>query len=58
MRARAAKIEPLDGCAVLRPSNQRTESEKLIERLFAVVNVAAAQPVSLLEIQRRDHLLR
>ena len=56
MRARAAEIQSLEWCSILRPTNQRSERKELIERLLAVMNVAAAQSVSLFQIERRDHL--
>ena len=56
MRARAAEVKSLERRSILRPANQRPESEELIERLFAVVNVSAAETVCLFEIARRDHL--
>ncbi len=56
MRAGAAKVKSLERRSILRPADQRSESEKLIERLFAVMNVSAAETVSLFEIERRDHL--
>src|SRR6266542_1508046 len=56
MRSRATKIESLDWSSILRPSEDRTEGEKLIEGLFAVMNMATAQSVSLFQIERRDHL--
>ena len=56
MRARAAQVKSLEWRAILRPANQRTKSEKLIECLFAVVNVSTAQTIRLFEIDRRDHL--
>ena len=56
MRAGAAQVQSLKRSSILRPANQRTEREKLIERLFAVVNVSAAETVSLFEIERRDYL--
>src|SRR5690242_9511998 len=58
MRTGAAEIEALQRRAILRPTNQRAERKELIERLLAVMNVSAAQTVSLFEIQRRDYLLR
>ena len=51
MRAGAAKVKSLDWRPVLRPTNQRTKSEKLIECLFTVMNVSATQSVSLLPDQ-------
>src|ERR1044072_4461525 len=56
MRARAAEVKSLERRAILRETNQRTKSKKLIESLFAVVNVSTAETVLLLEIGRRDHL--
>src|SRR4051794_13308481 len=56
MRARAAQIESLERRAILRETNQWTKSKKLIESLFAVMNVSTAQTVLLFEIVRRDHL--
>src|SRR5215213_2403398 len=56
MRPRATKIKPLERRSILRPTNQWPKSKKLIDRLFAVVNVPAAQAVSLFEIERRDYL--
>src|SRR4029078_53077 len=56
MRACATQVKSLERCAVLRETNQRSKSKKLIESLFAVVNVSAAQTVLLFEIMRRDYL--
>src|SRR4030095_3943163 len=58
VRAGATKIKPFDWGAVLRPTDQRAKSQKLIERLFAMMNVAATHSVSPLKIQWRDHLPR
>src|SRR5262245_23026435 len=58
MCARATQVEPLEWSAILRPTNQRTKSEKLIQCLFAMVNVSTAETKLLLEIQWRDHLRR
>src|SRR5215813_15475146 len=56
MSARAAQVESLEWRAILRKTNQRTKSKKLIESLFAVMNVSTAQTVLLFEIAWRDHL--
>ena len=56
MCARAAEVESFERRSILRPANQRPEREELIDRLFAVVNVSAAETVRLFEIARRDHL--
>ena len=56
MRACAAEIESLDRSSILRPADDWAEGEKLIERLFAVMNVSAAQSVCLFQIKRRDDL--
>src|ERR1044071_10237715 len=56
MCARAAEVKSLERRAVLRKTNQRTKSKKLIESLFAVVNVSTAQTVLFFQIVRRDHL--
>src|SRR5687768_2399679 len=56
MRAGATKVQSFKRRAILRPSNQRPERKKLIDCLFAVMNMPAAEPVSLLEIERRDYL--
>src|SRR5258705_827779 len=56
MRAGATKIKPLDWSSILRPTDQGAKREKLIERLFAVMNMPATHSVSLFQIERCDHL--
>ena len=56
MRACAAEVKSFEWCAILRPADQRSKREKLIERLFTVVNVSAAESVGLFEIEWCDHL--
>src|SRR4029077_822039 len=58
MRAGSAKIKPPDRSPVLRPTDQRAKSKKLIERLLAVMNMPATHSVSLLQVERRNHLSR
>src|SRR6185369_4635248 len=57
MRAGAAKIKSLKRGSILRPADQRPEGKELLECLFAVMNVAATEPVLHFEIQRRDNFL-
>src|SRR5436309_8763827 len=56
MRARPAKVKPLDRRSVARPAKQRPHGEELVERELSVVDVPARERVSLLEVERRDHL--
>src|SRR4030095_10004678 len=57
MRAGAAQIQPADWRTILRAANHRSKREELIERHLAMMNVAAAESVRRLEIERRDHSL-
>ena len=52
----AAKVKAINWRSILGPTNQWSEREKLVQRLFAVVNVATAQAISLFEIERGYHL--
>ncbi len=56
MRAGAAQIQSFKRCAILRPADQRSKRKKLIERLFAVMDVSTAETVGLFEIERCDYL--
>src|SRR4029077_20262887 len=56
MGARAAKEEAADGRFVTRPIEDGAHGEKLIEREFAVENVAASETVGRFEILGRDDL--
>src|SRR5690348_18474733 len=57
MRARSAQIEVANRRAIARPIQQWTHGEKLIERQLAVKDVAAGEPVSVLQILGRDNLV-
>src|SRR6266851_4801264 len=56
MRAGAAKKKAADGGFVARPIENGAHSEKLIEREFAVKNVASSETVGRFEILGRDDL--
>src|SRR6266850_5330760 len=56
MRACATEVKSLDGSSILRPPNDRTKGKKLIERLFAVMNMPATESVGLLQIKWSDDL--
>ena len=56
MRGRSAHIKVLDGSAELRPTRHRPQEEELLQRKFALENVAFAKPELALQIERRDHL--
>src|SRR3954467_3036433 len=56
MGAGPAKIEAVDRRRVIGPAEGRAHGEELIERQFAMINVAAAEAVDLLEVERRDDL--
>ena len=57
MRTVAAKIKLLNGSLVARPIQQRSHREELVEREFAVKNMAAGKSVSIFEVFRRDDLV-
>jgi hypothetical protein len=52
----ATKVKSIKWRSILGPTNQWSEREKLVQRLFAVVDVSTAQPISLFEIERGYHL--
>jgi len=56
MGARAAEEKAADGRFVARPIKNRAHGEELIEREFAVENVAAREAVGSFQIKRRDDL--
>src|SRR5205085_11868045 len=58
MRPRAAQVESFQWRSILRPTDQRPESEELIQTLLAVMHMSASETVLTFEIQRRDHLSR
>src|SRR5947208_8938234 len=51
-----AKVKSLARRSVARPAEQRPHGEELVERRLPVVDVPARERVSLLEVERRDHL--
>ena len=53
----AAHIEVADGSAVARPPGDRAEEEELLEREFALKDVALAEARGALDIERREELL-
>src|SRR5207249_4930689 len=57
MRTVAARIKLLNGSLVARPIQQRSHREELVEREFAVKNMAAGKSVSIFEVFRRDDLV-
>src|SRR5438093_13170093 len=54
--AGAAKVESFEWSAVLSPTDKRAKGEKLIDRVFAVKDVSAAEAVALLQVERGDDL--
>ena len=56
MGARSAEKQILDWGAVTRPIEHRAHGEQLIERKFAVKDVAAAKSIGFIEVKRRDDL--
>src|SRR5580704_2279114 len=56
MRAGAAQEKPANWRFVARPIEDRAHGEKLIERQFAVENVATREAVTCFEIVRSDDL--
>src|SRR5882762_511999 len=56
MRAGAAEEKAADGRFVARPIKNRAHGEELIEREFAVKNMAAGEAVGSFQIKRRDNL--
>src|SRR5258708_35121829 len=56
MRAGAAEKKAANGRLVARPIENGAHGEELIEREFAVKNVAAGEPVGSFEILRSDDL--
>src|SRR5574338_1144544 len=56
MRARATQVKSLEWRAILRPANQWPKSKNLIQSLFAVISVSAAETILLFEIERRNYL--
>ena len=58
MSATSAQIQILNRCAISSPIQQRTHSEKLVEREFTVKNMAAREPVGIFQILRGDDLVR
>src|SRR5262245_22160427 len=57
MRSRAAQIQIRNRSTIASPIEQRTHSEELIERKFAVEDVASGEPVGVFQIARRDDLV-
>src|SRR5690348_10661252 len=57
MRGGAAHIKIFDGSAITRPSCNRPQEEKLLERKFALKNIAFGQADLLLNVPRTEHLL-
>src|SRR5215471_9683055 len=56
MRGRAAHIKVLDRRAELRVPRHGAQEEELLERQFALEDIAFAQAEFALQIQRREHL--
>ena len=56
MSPRTTKIQSLDGCPILSPTQQRPKHEELIQRGFAMQDMPAAETIRLLQIERRDDL--
>src|SRR5262245_53186527 len=56
MRAGAAQIQPSDWRRVLRPAEHGPHRVELIERVLALEDVAAGEPVLPFEVQRSEHL--
>ena len=56
MSGRSAHVQILDGSAELRPTRHRTQEEELLERKFALENIAFAQSELAFQIERRDYL--
>src|ERR1700722_14303482 len=56
MRGRTAHVEILDGRAEARVSRCRAEEEELLQRKFALEDVAFTQSPLAFEIKRRDDL--
>src|SRR5262249_26307558 len=56
MSGRAAHIEVANRSAVARPYGYRTQEEKLLERKFALKNIAFGEADAALDIERRLHL--
>ena len=52
--AGAAEEKAANGRAITRPADQRAHGEKLVEREFAVRDVAAGETVVIFEVERRD----
>src|ERR671925_278706 len=57
MCRRAAHVEIFDWRAVIGPSRDRAQKEKLFKRKFALKNISLRQAKFALEIERRQHLL-
>src|ERR1700683_3416070 len=57
MCGRTAEIKVLDGSAELRISRNRPKKEQLLERKFALKDIAFAQSPFAFQIERRDDLL-
>src|SRR3984893_1035136 len=56
MRACATEVKSPDRGSILRPTNNWTKGEKLIERLFTVMNMPAAESVCLFQIKWSNDL--
>src|SRR5690242_10769497 len=56
MRRRSAHVEIVDWRAVIRPSRDGTQEEKLFERKLALKNISLREAKFSLEIERRQHL--
>ena len=57
MRGRAAHVQFFNGSAVTRPARGGTQEEKLLERKFALKDVAFGEAGLAFDIQRSDELL-
>src|SRR5579862_5690575 len=58
MRSAPTQIQMLDRRAISRPVEQRTHGEELVKRKFSVEDLPAGHSILLLEIARRDDLVR
>src|SRR5205807_6077585 len=56
MRGGAAQVQAADGRAVARPSGERAQEEELRQRHRALENVAAREPETALQVERREDL--
>ena len=56
MRGRTAHIKVANRRAVLRPSRHRAQKEQLLQREFALKDVAFRQAELALDVQWREHL--